>query len=67
MTFRSNNRRRGPCATYDHAVCNCVCHVSDGVKHVAACCRQCPKCGQRIKVHAFETHTERCGESRLVA
>lgn len=43
-------------------ICNCDCHrSSSNMKHVVACCQQCPKCHQNIVPIYFDAHVESCG------
>lgn len=49
----------GTCAS-DLEVCKCVCHTLKGVSHVAACCKECPNCKQRIRIAALECHAAHC-------
>lgn len=40
--------------------CNCVCHTPGlVVKHVIACCVECPKCHQRVRT-SLEDHSKTC-------
>lgn len=48
-------------------VCRCACHANPGVRHIVACCSQCPHCSSRIVRHRFDDHKRRCstGTTRL--
>ncbi len=40
--------------------CRCPCHSNAGVRHVMACCGQCPVCKQNIKFFGFDAHVGAC-------
>ena len=46
--------------------CRCPCHSTPGMKHVVACCVQCPKCGKNIVSLCYDSHVERCQGANLV-
>ncbi len=50
-------------------ICTCMCHqYPEGtVKHVMACCFQCPHCGANIKREFFNEHERRCKQEHLDA
>ncbi len=50
-------------------ICTCMCHQhpEGTVKHVMACCYQCPHCGANIKREFIDEHEKRCSQERLAA
>lgn len=45
-------------------LCRCDCHaVGVEVRHCVPCCRQCPHCGQEIRVAVYESHIVKCEDS----
>lgn len=41
--------------------CHCPCHDRPRrLMHITACCRECPKCGRRIKLVAFNWARDLC-------
>jgi hypothetical protein len=41
--------------------CDCHAHPPGWIKHVVACCSQCPKCGRFFSA-GFAEHREQCGD-----
>lgn len=41
-------------------ICKCSCHSSNNVRHIVACCDECPVCLQKIKHHAYDHHVKEC-------
>jgi hypothetical protein len=41
--------------------CNCDCHKSEGMmKHVVACCFNCPHCLRNIDTLGYSDHVKKC-------
>ena len=43
----------------DPDICTCFCHKTEGMRHIAPCCRACDECGLMIKVSAYDNHLDR--------
>ena len=44
--------------------CDCQCHVIPGMKHIVACCFECPKCKKNIRFKEGEKYIN--GEDRKI-
>ena len=46
--------------------CDCLCHTHKDMVHAVACCSRCYCCGAMIRMSYYESHVEKCSETKKV-